>query len=224
MIVNGRASSLEELTYERLESDILEGVYKKGDSLTELGLSSRLGVSRTPVRSALHRLAEDGLVEIIPNRGAVVIGVTAEDLVSTYKIRMRLEGLASSMAAANITESELRALTESVELSEYYIKKNDPEHLKELDTEFHSIIYGASGSRMLCKILRDLHKNVKSYRRLSLSVPGRLEASQREHVEILEAIRSGNAELAEHLTSRHIERAMENIKNALSDSSLGRKE
>lgn len=215
MIVSGRASSLEELTYERLESDILDGVYKKGEALTELALCARLGVSRTPVRSALHRLAEDGLIEIIPNRGAVVVGVTAEDLISTYKIRMRLEGLASSLAAVNITEAELRALTESIELSEYYIKKSDAEHLKELDTEFHSIIYGASGSRMLCKILSDLHKNIKSYRKLSLTVPGRLEASQREHAEILAAIREGNADLADELTSRHIERAMDNIKSTL---------
>ena len=216
MIISNKAGSLEELTYDRLESDILDGVYKKGESLTELALSARLGVSRTPVRSALHRLAEDGLVEIIPNRGAVVVGVTADDLISTYKIRMRLEGLASSLAASRITEEELAKLEESVALSEYYIKKNDTEHLKELDTEFHSIIYAASGSRMLCKILTDMHRNIKSYRKLSLSVPGRLEISQKEHLEILRAIRCGNAELAEELTSRHIERAAENIISALS--------
>ena len=211
MIISGRSKSLEEMTYEQLETDILDGFYKKGDALTELALSARLGVSRTPVRSALHRLAEEGLVEIAPNKGAVVVGVTTEDLIDTYRIRMRLEGLASSMAAKRITEEELRALTESVELSEYYIGKCDTEHLKELDTEFHSVIFGASGNRMLSRILSELHKNIKSYRKLSLTVPGRLEHSVREHKEILEAIREGNEELAERLTSLHVERAMNNM-------------
>ena len=211
MIISGRAKSLEEMTYEQLETDILDGFYKKGDALTELSLSARLGVSRTPVRSALHRLAEEGLVEITPNRGAVVVGVTEDDLADTYRIRMRLEGLASSMAARRITDEELRALNESVELSEYYIGKCDTEHLKELDTEFHSIIFGASGNRMLSRILSELHKNIKSYRKLSLTVPGRLEHSVREHKEILEAIKNGDGELAERLTSLHVERAMNNM-------------
>ena len=199
------------MTYEQLETDILDGFYKKGDALTELSLSARLGVSRTPVRSALHRLAEEGLVEITPNRGAVVVGVTEDDLADTYRIRMRLEGLASSMAARRITDEELRALNESVELSEYYIGKCDTEHLKELDTEFHSIIFGASGNRMLSRILSELHKNITSYRKLSLTVPGRLEHSVREHKEILEAIKNGDGELAERLTSLHVERAMNNM-------------
>lgn len=211
MIIDTRTKSLEEIAYEKLETDILDGYYKRGDALTELALCSRLGVSRTPVRSALHRLAEEGLVQISPNRGAVVVGVTLDDLVDTYKIRMRLEGLASSMAAGRIGNEELASLAESVELSEYYIGKNDPEHLKELDTEFHSIIYRASGNRMLCRILSELHRNIKSYRKRSLSVPGRLENSVREHREILEAIRAGDGEKADMLTSLHIERAMNNI-------------
>ena len=211
MIISGRAKSLEEMTYERLETDILDGYYKKGDALTELSLSARLGVSRTPVRSALHRLAEEGLVEITPNRGAVVVGVTTDDLIDTYRIRMRLEGLASAMASARISKEELDALNERLELSEYYIGKNDTEHLKELDTEFHSVIFDASGNRMLARILSELHKNIKSYRRLSLTVPGRLEHSLKEHREILEAIKNGDAELAERLTSLHVERAMNNM-------------
>ena len=211
MIISGRAKSLEEMTYERLETDILDGYYKKGDALTELSLFARLGVSRTPVRSALHRLAEEGLVEITPNRGAVVVGVTTDDLIDTYRIRMRLEGLASAMASARISKEELDALNERLELSEYYIGKNDTEHLKELDTEFHSVIFDASGNRMLARILSELHKNIKSYRKLSLTVPGRLECSLREHKEILEAIKNGDAELAERLTSLHVERAMNNM-------------
>ena len=215
MIIGQKARTLEEEVYLKLEEEILGGIYKKGDALTEIALSERLGVSRTPVRGALHSLAEEGLVEISPNRGAVVVGVTVDDLIDTYRIRMRLEGLASSMAAKSAMPEAKAKLRESVELAEYYMQKNDTEHLKELDTEFHSIIYQASGNRMLCRILSELHRNIKTYRKLSLTVPGRLEHTAEEHREILDAILAGDAELADKLTTIHIERAMENMVEAM---------
>ncbi len=211
MIISEKSKSLEEQVYSRLEEEILCGLHKKGESLTEISLSERLGVSRTPVRSALHRLADDGLVEIIPNKGAVVIGITINDLIDTYRIRMRLEGLASSMAAGKLTEEDKKALEESVELAEFYMKKQDAEHLKELDTDFHSTIFRASGNRMLYRILSELHRNIRTYRKLSLTVPGRLEKTMNEHREILNALIEGDAEKADMLTSLHIERAMKNM-------------
>lgn len=211
MIVDKNAKSLEESVYLQLEDELLSGKLKRGDTLTESSLSTRLGASRTPVRAALHRLAEDGLVEISPNRGAVVLGVTSEDLVDIYKIRMRLEGLASREAAQRISEEDKEKLTDSVELSEFYIKKKDAEHLKELDSEFHDIIYRASGNRLLYKTLSDLHRKIKSYRKLSLTVTDRLERSVLEHREILSAITSGNAEEADRLTALHIEAALANL-------------
>ena len=137
MIINEKTKSLEEKVYLTLEEAILTGEYKRGDALTEMSLCKRLGVSRTPVRSALHRLSEEGLIEIEPNRGAVVIGVSDDDLVDTYKIRMRLEGLASAMAAERMTDEETKSLEETVELSEFYLGKGDVDKLKELDSTFH---------------------------------------------------------------------------------------
>ena len=211
MIINENTKSLEDQVYSRLEEEISSGELPSGKILTENDLSVRFGVSRTPVRSALRRLGEEGLVEIAPNRRANVVGVTLEDLIDTYKIRMRLEGLASGLAAERMTKEEKDRLTEAVELSEYYIKKQDTEHIKELDTEFHSIIYGASGSRMLCRILTELHRNIRRYRKLSLSVPGRLEKSIEEHREILGAILAGDRDEADRLTSLHVEQALNNM-------------
>ncbi len=216
-MISERARSREDEVYMILEEEILSGQYKSGDMLTEQPLSERLGVSRTPIRAAIRRLAEEGLVELNPNRGAVVIGVTVDDLISTYKIRMRLEGIASAMAATRLTEEEKRELRESVELSEYYIARGDTEHIKELDTTFHRIIYKASGNRMLCRILTELHRNIKTYRKRSLSVPGRVEKSHEEHREILNAILAGDAEKADILTSLHIERAMNNMVAAMAE-------
>lgn len=211
MIIDETTKSLEEKVYLMLEEAILSGEYARGDSMTEMSLCKKLGVSRTPVRSALHRLAEEGLIEVAPNRGAVVIGVTDDDLIDTYRIRMRLEGLASAMAANRMTDEEKQALRETVELSEFYLKKGDTEKLKELDTAFHIVIYKASGNRMMCKVLSELHRNIRSYRKLSLSVPGRLERSIKEHREILNAIENEDPDKADSLTSLHIERAMQNM-------------
>lgn len=211
MIVNKNAKSLEESVYLTLEEEILSGKLKKGDSLTETALSSRLGVSRTPLRAAMHRLAEEGLIEVVANRGAVVVGIGDEELVDIYKIRIRLEGLASAEATKRINEDDLKKLRDSVELSEFYISKQDAEHLKELDSEFHSIIYKASGNRLLCKTLTELHRNIQFYRKRSLAVADRLEKSIAEHREILSAIERGDAEAADRLTSAHIEAALNNL-------------
>ena len=211
MIIDNRIASLEEQVTATLEAEILTGTLAAGTALTEQSLSVRLGVSRTPIRAALHTLAEEGLINLIPNRGAVVVGVTREDLIDIYKIRMRLEGLASALAAERISREDLATLRESVELAEFYISRNDTEHLKELDTQFHAIIYRASGNRMLNKTLSELHRNIISYRKMSLSVPGRLERSVGEHREILKAIEAKDAERADSLTCAHVAAALENM-------------
>lgn len=217
IILEPKPKTLEEEVYTRIGEDILTGAFERGEALTELMLCKRLGVSRTPVRAALHRLAEEGLVEITPNKGAVVAGITKDDLIDTYKVRMRLEGLASELCAERISAEALDQLEEAVSLAEYYIAKNDTEKLKELDTRFHSIIYYASGNRMLCRILTELHKNIKAYRKLSLSVTGRGESSHREHRLILEAIRRKEGKRADELTSMHIKNAMDNMLLALEE-------
>lgn len=215
MIVDSKLLSLENKVFVKLEDEILSGKLTRGTALTEISLSERLGVSRTPVRSALHRLAEEGLVEAVANKGCVVIGITNADLVDIYKIRVRLEGLASAIAATRIAEEGLNTLRESVELAEFYISKNDTEKLKELDSEFHETIYRSTGNRLLCKTLSELHRKIKSYRKLSLTVPGRLERSVLEHREIYQAIAIRDAEKADMLTSLHIERALENVLSTL---------
>ena len=205
--------SLEERVYRVLEEEILSGKLAHGEQLKEIALSNRLEVSRTPVRSALHRLAEDGLVTISANKGATVVGITDADIEDIYAVRMRLEGLAARLAAERISAEERERLRSCFELSEFYLSKQNDEKCGELDSEFHSIIFAASGSRHLSKILSDLHKNIKTYRRLSLATPGRAERSIVEHREILEAILAGNADEAERKSAVHIQNALSNFKN-----------
>ena len=214
MKIDNKFISLEEQVYVELEEEILSGALARGTALGEIALSSRLGVSRTPIRSAIHRLAEEGLVETVANKGAIVVGITKEDLIDIYRIRVRLEGLASAIAAEKISDEGIRTLRESLELSEFYMNRidsGDTDRLKELDSTFHETIYKATDNRLLCKTLSELHRKVKIYRKRSLSVPGRLKCSILEHREILEAIEARNATEADRLTSLHIERALENL-------------
>ncbi len=215
MIISNTSLSLEERVYSILEEEILSGKLKRGEQLREIALAERLEASRTPIRGALHRLAEEGLVELCANKGATVIGITKEDIEDIYAVRKRLEGLAARLAAERMSDEDKETLKQTVELSEFYLVRNNDKQSGELDSEFHSIIFRASGSRHLCKILCDLHKNIKAYRRLSLSKSDRAKKSIAEHREILEAIISGNADEAERLTSVHIDNALNNFKRQM---------
>lgn len=215
MITDGKHRSLEERVLFDLREEILSGALAPGTPLTEIALSERLGVSRTPLRAAIHRLAEEGLVRAGTNRGAVVVGITGDDVDDIYCIRVRLEGLAARLAAERISAEGLSYMTELVELSHFYISKGKLDKLRELDGEFHERIYEECDNKPLSATLSQLHNKIKLYRELSLSVPGRLERSVQEHLEILNAIRSGDAELADRLTTEHVTAAYDSIKHAI---------
>ena len=203
--------SLRIRVFNALENAILDGEYAEGDSLNEIKLSQELGVSRTPVREALMQLELEGLVENIPNKGAVVVGISEKDIEDIYAIRIRIEGFASRLSAEKINEDELKALEKIVDLQEFYLTKNDVEQIWRLDSDFHKIIYDSSRSRPLRSTLSSFHNYIKRARDISVKVEGRAEKSVAEHRAILEAIRSGNGALAEQLTAEHIANAKENL-------------
>lgn len=210
---NGR--NLSSRVYDVLEESILSGRYPVGAALTELGLSADLGTSRTPVREALRRLEQEGLVHLIPNKGAVVVGITTDDLIDIYRIRMRLEGLAAARAAEKRSAEDAARLTEIVELSEFYIARGDAARLRDLDSNFHDLVYLAGGSRMISSTLSHLHHKISRYRAMALGNPGRVVESVREHRAILEAILAHDANAADDLASRHVELALENLLHSI---------
>lgn len=205
--------SLADAVYEQVERDILTGVYRRGDVLTELRLSDQLHVSRTPVREALRRLEQDDLVEC-QGKSIVVMGVTHQDLLDILEIRLRLEGLATAMCCRRITPQELTTLDEIVTMQDFYVSRNLPDRIQESDSLFHQTIYAACGSRMFEKQLTNLHKRLVRYRKLSVSNKHRAQESTDEHKEIFQALADGDAERAEALAVRHVERARDNILHA----------
>ncbi len=211
MFLESDNSSLRIRVFNAIENAILNDEYKEGDSLNELKISSELGVSRTPVREAIMQLELEGLVKNIPNKGAVVVGVSEKDIEDIYEIRIRIEGLAARLCAEKITEEELKALEKIADLQEFYLFKNDMEQIWKLDSDFHKIIYDASRSRPLIFMLTNFHNYIKRARGISVQIEGRAEKTVAEHRAILEAIRNKDGELAEKLTAEHIVNAKLNL-------------
>ena len=207
-----KSISIADVVFEKIEDAILSGEFSHGDVITELKLCKLLDVSRTPVREALTRLKQEGLIKE-SGKGAVVIGVNDDDLFDIYEIRMRTEGLAAAKCAEAITDEQLKKLGETLELQEFYTAKNQPDSIKKLDSEFHEQIYAYCGSKTLEALLSELHRKVKRYRKTSVSNPKRALMAVKEHREIFRAISERNAKLAEKLTEKHIKNARESIIN-----------
>ena len=147
--------SLRGKVFEKLRNDILRGKYKKGDELVECTIGKEMGVSRTPVREAIRQLELEGLVQLIPNKGAFVTGISSKDVMDMYLIRAKLEGLCAAMAAEHVTEEQLEKMEETILLSDFHVEKGNFEQVCQQDGEFHKLLYEASGSRILAHTLLD---------------------------------------------------------------------
>lgn len=209
-MIEHKTVSLADQVFEHLENDILSGKYQRGEILTESKLSAELGVSRTPIREALRRLEQEHIIEE-SGKGSVVIGITEKDLADIFLIRKNIESLAAALAAENRTEEQLETLREALEFQEFYLKKQDKDQIKQMDSRFHSALYRLSGSTTFYDTLIPLHKKILKYRRASIESKSRAEASVEEHRRIFEAVEAGNAELAARYTAEHVENAYKHI-------------
>ncbi len=198
--------SLADQVFEKLENDIIIGVYPRGEVLTELKLVEQLGVSRTPIREALRRLEQERLIQDT-GKGSLVLGITVEDLIDIMDIRQHVEGLAAWHATKKMTPEGLEALRQINELQDFYFEKKDLEHLREMDDKFHDTIFELSGSMVFCDTLRPLHKKTQRYRKIAIGDNDRLASSVDQHKAIYHAMADGNADLAAKLLTEHIESA-----------------
>ena len=196
-----KSTSLADQVFEKLENDIIQGVYPKGEILTELKLVERMGVSRTPIREALRRLEQERLIAD-SGKGSVVLGITEDDLLDIMNIRQRVEGLAAYYATLNMTEEGRRELTHIVDLQEFYFNKDDADRLRQVDDQFHDLICILSKRTVITDTLIPLHHKTRRYRRIAMEDWARATKTKGEHYEMYQAIVSGNAELAEELTTK----------------------
>lgn len=203
--------SLSSRVFHTIREDILSGKYSTDEELKEKAIGDELGVSRTPVREALRQLELEGLVTIIPNKGAYVVGISQKDIKDIYEIRGRLEGLCAKWAAEHISKEQLDELEENIFLSDFHTKKGNAEQVVELDNKFHEILYTASDSKELRHVLSDFHHYVQRVRKITLSESERAAESNEEHKKIVEALKQHDAEMAEKLATEHIMSTVRNM-------------
>jgi DNA-binding GntR family transcriptional regulator len=204
-------TSLRNKVFNYIKSQILNGQLKHGDAIIESKMAEELGVSRTPIREAIQLLEMEGLVESTPNKGIVILGISAQDVQDIYAIRCLVEGLAARWATGRLTSAQIKELKKTLDLMEFYANKDDMNELTELDNHFHQLIYKASGSRILKQTLGTLHQFVQLARLESLMVPHRLEDTLHEHRAILSAFLEKDPTKAEKAMSDHVQKASQNI-------------
>jgi DNA-binding GntR family transcriptional regulator len=198
---------LRELVFESLREAIISGRLKPGERMMEIQMAEEMGVSRTPVREAIRKLELEGLVVMIPRKGAYVAGLSLKDIVEVFEIRGALEGLAAELAAERITDDELENLERYLVRITEDIEKGDLGKVVETDTDFHTQLYKASRNDWLLQIINNLREQIQRFRTTSLSYPGRMKEAVEEHRQIVEAISSRNGKLARKLAYEHIEKA-----------------
>ena len=210
MIIEYKPKSLADQVYERLEEHILNGDYKAGDILTEKQLSAELGVSRTPIREAISRLAYDNLV-VETSVGTEVRGINENDVKDLYEVKKKLEVIAVKRATKNISEEDLKSMKDIIDQQIYFAEKGDSEKVRNLDTDFHDLIYKNSDSVTFEQILSSVHRKLKKYRRNSLKSKSRIKESTAEHEAIYKAMKEGNIKEVEKLMTKHLENACKSV-------------
>ena len=187
-----------------LEQRIVEGELSNGKRLDETELSGFYGVSRTPVREALQRLAESGLAEHLPRRGTFVRSPSLSQLVEMFEVMAELECMAIRLAARRATSNDIDALEKDNETCRAAVAANDTKKYYEVNARLHDRIYQMSGNSFLANEARRLHDRLRPFRRLQLRVRGRMEESMAEHDIILAALRDGDADRAMETMKKHI--------------------
>ena len=198
--------SLGDFAYRALRDAIRAGQIAPGPHIRELDVARWLKISRTPVREAFHRIISEGLLAIGPWNGVMVAELTTKQLVDLYAIRETLEGTAAALAAKNATPAEVRAMfgvaaTESKE-------RNEPSRLVVINAKLHQLIYRAAHNQYLLQSLTTIVDTLGLLRHSTFVLPESIELARSEHLQIIRAIRDGNAKRAEMLARRHIRRAL----------------
>ena len=204
--LSGRRT-MTDAVYEQLKAAIVELRIPPGAPLREAEIAQGLSVSKTPVREALGRLEQDGLVTLFSFRSAVVTEYTARDLQEIYELREIIEVAAARAAAESMSEKGLadlgRIASECVRLNAQGGEGGAPE-LVQLISEFDTVLYEEVTNRRIRAILDNLAAHLARIGRLTTEIPGRIDATVRQHAQIYEAIKRRDAENAERLLREHI--------------------
>ncbi len=202
---------LREVVFLRLRRAILQGELEPGERLMEIRLAEQLGVSRTPVRDAIHKLVEEGLVSIVPRCGAVVAGITDKDMRDVLEVRITLEKLAVALCTERITVDGVERLKEANESFRKTVISGELIKIAEADVAFHDIIYSITDNKRLLQIINDLREQIYRYRLEYLKNDKDRMELVKEHNNIIRYISEGDTDKAKAAIREHIENQMNEI-------------
>lgn len=188
----------------QLEELIFDGTFTDGERLDEVQLAERFAVSRTPVREALLRLAQSGLVEHFPRRGVFVRQPGPIELMEMFEVMAELEASCARFAASRISDQAIKELKETNERCNATVEANDPEEYYRENEQFHAIVYRESGNAFLEQESLRLHRRLQPFRRTQLRLRGRLKQSMSEHEQIVLALEEGDGSRAAEAIRRHV--------------------
>ena len=196
---------LKDLVYLELKHKILTGEIVSQTRLMEIDLSEKMNVSRTPIREAIKRLADDGLVKVEPRRGAYVANISIKDMLDVFEVREDMEGFVAKLAAKRITGEEKEQLKEiAAEYEEAIEKANDKERIIELDEKFHNFIVKCSGNETLRELVNYVQELSLRFRYLYYDDFSLYESTAEQHNRIMEAINSGRENDARVEADAHV--------------------
>ena len=205
MMRDHKPISIADQVFEKLERDILSGKYPQGEILSELRLSGELGVSRTPIREAIRKLELEGLVTMIPRRGAEVAQITEKNLRDVLEVRRALDALAVELACERITEDELAELKKACENFELETRRGNANQVAQADVELHDIILKASGNERLMQMISKLSQQMYRYRLEYVKDEANYKRLIAEHRVIYEAIRNRDRQTGAEAIKNHID-------------------
>jgi DNA-binding GntR family transcriptional regulator len=201
--------SLGEHVFESLKHSIIRGKISSGEWLVESHIAETLGISRTPVREAIHKLEREGLIERQPRGGFTVLGLDRNDIEETFGIRSVLEGYAARLAAVKHDAQELEDLENKIGEFQNALDRKKMKLLPAINTEFHDLLYGLSKSPKLINMINGLRDQIYRYREMILKERKFASTSNLDHKKMY--IRRRDAEGAERLVRDHILRGQEMV-------------
>lgn len=196
---------LRDVVFNTLRQAILRGELKPGERLMEIQLANKLGVSRTPIREAIRKLELEGLVLMIPRKGAEVADITEKSLMDVLEVRKALEELSVRLTCDRITKEEIGELKVAAEGFRETLNSDDITEIAEADVRFHDVIYAATKNQKLIQLLNNLHEQMYRYRIEYLKNEEVYPKLLREHDEIISRISRGEQEEAVRIVCEHID-------------------
>ncbi|CDD64533.1 transcriptional regulator GntR family [Firmicutes bacterium CAG:882] len=202
---------LRDVVFNTLRHAILKGELEPGERLMEIALAQKLGVSRTPIREAIRKLELEGLVVMVPRKGAEVADITEKDLRDVLEVRTALEELSIELAMKNMNDDDCKQLTEANKLFAKDSEGDDLIKIAEADVAFHELIYMATGNKRLIQMINNLREQMYRYRLEYIKDKSTHARLVDEHNRIIDAMVKNDVAAAKAAIKLHVENQEENI-------------